>query len=113
MPVPSHARTSRPARVLAVLTVAWTVLWAALGSLSDWGAYWACWLVAGFLVPELYGLAVNPAFTLSRNTWRLESVDAGHPFDFAAWTWPHWAVAVLVWGLAVWLSGHLPFEIWK
>lgn len=102
-----------PRTVLAVSAAIWTVLWATLGSLSDWGAYWVSLIVAGFLVPELYGLIVNPAFTLSRNTWALEHLDFGHPLDFAEWTWLHWAVAVVVWGLAVWLSGHLPFGIWR
>lgn len=106
-------RKHHPARVLGVAFAAWTVGWAALGSLSDWGAYWIAWVVGGFLVPELYGLLVNPLGTLSENVWGFEHVDHGHPFDFAEWTWVHWSVAIIVWGLAVWLSGHLPFRIWR
>lgn len=106
-------RQRRPFRVLAIASATYSVAWMALGSLSDWGAYWLAWCFAGFLIPELYGLFVNPGFTLSRNTWALEHLDFGHPFDFAEWSPMHWAVAVVVWGLAVWLSGHLPFAIWK
>ena len=106
-------RTSHPRRVFAITSAVATATWATLGSLSDWGAYWIAWLLAGFLVPELYGLLVNPAFTLSERTWAFEHIDHGHPFDFAEWTWLHWAVAIVVWGLAVWLSGHLPFRLWR
>lgn len=103
-----HAR-----RVLARWLAFWTLAWACLGSLSDFGAYWLAWLLAGTLVPEVYGLIVNPAYTLSRNTWAAEHLDFGHPFDFAEWSPLHWVIAVLVWSLAVWLSGHLPFAIWR
>jgi hypothetical protein len=102
-----------PRRVLAAVSAVFTAAWAVLDSLSLPGAYWLAWLAAGFLVPELYGLVVNPGLTLSENVWHLEAVNAGHPFDMAAWRPLHWAVAVMVWGLAVWLSGHLPFEIWR
>lgn len=106
-------RKHHPLRVLAVAAGAWTAAWLALGSLSDWGAYWLAWIFAGFLIPELYGLIANTADTLSRNTWTAEHLDFGHPFDFAEWSPLHWAVAIVVWGLAIWLSGHLPFAVWK
>ena len=100
-------RKKHPRAVLAVAAAAWTAAWLALGAMSDWGAYWLAWIFAGFLAPELYGLATVTARTLSRNTWALEHLDFGHPLDFAEWTWLHWLVAIVVWGLAVWLSGHL------
>ena len=106
-------RKRRPLRVAAVAAAAWTAAWLALGGLSDWGAYWLAWIFAGFLIPELYGLITNTADTLSRNTWAAEHLDFGHPFDFAEWSPLHWAVAIVVWGLAIWLSGHLPFAVWK
>ena len=106
-------RGHHPYRVLAAASAVFTALWTVLGALSDWGAYWVAWLLAGFLVPELYGLLVNPALTLSENTWALEHLDFGHPFDLAEWQPLHWLVALAVWGLAVWLSGHLPFGIWR
>jgi hypothetical protein len=102
-------RTKHPRTVLTVTGAAWTLLWVTLGSLSDWGAYWIAWIVAGFLVPELYGLATNTARTLSRNTWALEHLDFGHPLDFAEWTPLHWMIAVVVWLLFGWLSMHIPF----
>ena len=106
-------RRTHPRRTLAVTAALWTLAWATLGSLSDWGAYWLAWILAGFLIPELYGLAVNTADTLSRNTWAAEDLNFGHPFDFADWSPLHWAFAFVVWGLAIWLSGHLPFGVWR
>jgi hypothetical protein len=115
MPAPTRAprRSGHPRRVLAATGAAFTATWITFASLSDWGAYWIAWVAAGFLIPELYGLAINPGYTLSRNTWVLEHLDFGHPFDFAEWSPLHWGVAVVVWGLAVWLSGHLPFALWR
>jgi hypothetical protein len=102
-------RTSHPRRVFAVTSAVATVTWVTLGSLSDWGAFWCAWIVAGFMVPEMYGLIVNPAFTLSRNLWSLEGLDFGHPLDFATWTPLHYAVSIIVWLLFGWLSIHIPF----
>jgi hypothetical protein len=104
-------RKRHPFRVLAVTSAAWTLTWMALGSASDWFAYWASWIFAGLVIPELYGVFVNPAFTLSRNVWALEHLDFGHPLDFAAWTPMHWAMSILVWLLFAWLSVHIPFGI--
>lgn len=106
-------RAKHPRRVFAVTSAIWTIAWVTLGGLSDWGAYWASWLLAGLLIPEVYGLIFRAAATLSRNTWALEHLDFGHPFAFAEWTWLHWLVALAVWVLAVWLSGHLPFAVWR
>lgn len=102
-------RAKHPRSVLAITAAAWTAAWITLGSLSDWGAFWISWLAFGFLVPELYGVIVNPADTLSDNVWHLEALDLGHPFDFAAWTPLHFAVAIVVWLLFAWLSVHIPF----
>jgi hypothetical protein len=102
-------RRHHPARVAAITGAVLTAAWAVAGSLSDWGAYWGAWIIAGLVVPELYGLAVNTRDTLSRNVWALERLDFGHPLDFAVWTPVHWAVAVVLWLLLAWLSVHLPF----
>ena len=74
----------------------------------DW--YWLAWLVA-FVAPELYWFAVNGAGTLSDTIWSLEHLNASQPFDFAMWTDVHWAIAVTVWLLFLWLSVHLPFGL--
>lgn len=95
----------------SALAAACLALWAALGSLSDWGVYWLAWIFAGFLVPELYALAVNAKWTLSDNVWAFEHMNFAHPFDFATWTPVHWAVAIVVWLLFAWLSIHLPFAL--
>jgi hypothetical protein len=75
------------------------------------GLYWLGWILA-FLVPELYWL-FNGSFgnTLSDEVWSLEALDKAQPFDFAMWTGTHWAIAVLVWLLFLWLSLHLPFGL--
>jgi hypothetical protein len=87
------------------------LLLAALSSLSAWGAYWIAWITFGFLIPELYGVAVNAKWTLSDNVWAFERLDIGHPFDFATWTPVHYACAIVVWLLFGWLSFHLPFGL--
>ena len=97
-----------PYRVLAATAAAWTIAWAVLGSLSQWGAYWACLIVFGALIPEVYGLVFRPAATLSRQTWALERLNFGHPLDFSDWTAVHWTVAVVLWIMFAWLSVHLP-----
>lgn len=97
-----------PRRVLAIAAAGWTIAWAVLGSLSDWGAYWICWIAFGAIVPECYGLLFNAAATLSRQTWGLEHLDMAHPLDFAEWTPMHYAVALALWILFAWLSVHLP-----
>jgi hypothetical protein len=78
--------------------------------LTWWGAYWAAWIVF-FLIPELYWVFVNSANTLSRETWALEQVNLSQPFDFGMWTGVHWAIAIVVWLLFLWLSLHLPFGL--
>lgn len=72
--------------------------------------YWALW-IAMFLGPELWWVFRNPQGTLSWSVWDLESVDLAQPFDFPVWTATHWAVAVVVWLLFLWLSLHLPFGL--
>ena len=92
--------------------VAFWLAAAAVGSVTSWGAYWLAWIVAGFLVPELYTVLTRVRNgPLSDNVWLWESLNLRHPFDFAAWTPAHWALAVVVWGLFGWLSLHLPFGL--
>jgi hypothetical protein len=64
-----------------------------------------------FLVPELYWLQANYRNTLSEEVWALEGLNKAQPLDFAMWTGTHWAVAVTVWLLFLWLSIHLPFGL--
>jgi hypothetical protein len=78
--------------------------------LTWFSLYWLGWIVA-FLVPELYWLAVNSANTLSEEVWSIEGLDKAQPFDFPMWTATHWGVALLVWGLFLWLSLHFPFGL--
>lgn len=78
--------------------------------LNWFSLYWLGWLMA-FLVPEFWALFTNPANTLSEEVWSIESLNANQPFDFAMWTDTHWAVALLVWMLWLWLSLHFPFGL--
>ena len=78
--------------------------------LTWFSLYWLGWILA-FLAPELYWLAVNSANTLSEETWALENLNKAQPFDFPMWTATHWAVALVVWLLFLWLSLHLPFGL--
>lgn len=75
------------------------------------GLYWLAWIMA-FLIPELYWL-FNGSYgnTLSDEVWSLEALNKAQPFDFPMWTSTHWAVAVTVWLLFLWLSLHLPFGL--
>lgn len=74
--------------------------------------YWLGWIIA-FLVPELYWLAVNSANTLSEEVWSIEGLNKAQPFDFAMWSDTHWAVAVIVWLLFLWLTLHIPFGLFR
>jgi hypothetical protein len=78
--------------------------------LTWFSLYWLGWIVA-FLVPELYWLAVNSANTLSEEVWSIEGLNKAQPFDFPMWTSVHWAIALTVWLLFLWLSLHLPFGL--
>jgi hypothetical protein len=78
--------------------------------LTWFSLYWLGW-IAAFLVPELYWLAVNSANTLSEEVWSIEGLNKAQPFDLPMWTATHWAVAVVVWLLFLWLSAHLPFGL--
>lgn len=72
--------------------------------------YWLGWLLA-FLGMEAWALAVNTRYTLSETVWSIEGLNKTQPFDFAMWTGTHWAIAVTVWLLFLWLSLHLPFGL--
>lgn len=78
--------------------------------LTWFGWYWLGWLLA-FLGPELYWVFVNPANTLSDETWSVENLNSARPFDIAMWSDAHWAIALLVWFLFLWLSAHIPFGL--
>lgn len=79
--------------------------------MNGWSYYWVAWLLA-FIGPELYAAISNARQgTLSNNVWALEHLNLSQPFDFAMWTDVHWAVAVIVWGLFLWLSLHIPFGL--
>lgn len=78
--------------------------------LTWFSLYWLAWLVA-FLGPELYWVFTNPVNTLSDQVWSIEGLNMTQPFDFAMWSDTHWAVAILVWGLFLWLSLHFPFGL--
>jgi hypothetical protein len=92
---------------------AWPALSAAAAAgVTGWGNYWLAWIVAGFLVPELYTVLARIRLgPLSDNYWRWEHLTRAHPFDFAHWTWLHWILAAVVWVLFGWLSVHLPFGL--
>lgn len=74
--------------------------------MNGWTAYWAFWLFGGFLGPELYAVFTNPKNTLSWQVWRLEG-----PLN--RWGFDHYAVSVLVVGLAVFLVGHFVWGIFR
>lgn len=83
---------------------------AILGAITSWGDYWLAWMIAGFLLPELYTIIWKVRLgPLSDNVWHWESLSFAHPFDMAIWTWQHWLLAILVWSLFAWLSVHLPY----
>jgi len=72
--------------------------------------YWLGWLLA-FLGMEIWALADNARYTLSETVWSLEGLNTRQPFDFPMWTATHWAVAIAIWLLFLWLSLHLPFGL--
>lgn len=80
--------------------------------LTPFGWYWLGWIIA-FLVPELYWLFANSANTLSEEVWSIEGLNKVQPFDFAMWSSTHWAVALVVWLLFLWLSLHIPFGLFR
>jgi hypothetical protein len=80
-------------------------------SLTFWAYYWLVWFFGLFLAPELYWVFKNPDNTVSDNTWRFESLNFQHPFDFASWTPVHWVFAVVYLLLMTWLFLHLVFGL--
>ena len=81
--------------------------------LTFWAYYWFIWFFGLFMVPELYWVVRNPANTVSDNTWRFESLDSRHPFDFAEWTPVHWAFAIVFVLFMSWLFLHLTFGLFR
>lgn len=80
--------------------------------LTFWGWYWLTWFGVAFLVPELYWVFVSARNTLSDNFWGWEDLNAAHPFDFADWTWLHYAFGVTLLIGLFWLFWHLIFGLW-
>lgn len=80
--------------------------------LTWFSLYWLGWILA-FLIPELIMVFTNSANTLSEEVWALEHLNKAQPFDFAMWTDTHWAVAVVLWLLFLWLCVHIPFGLFR
>lgn len=99
-------RLLRPAAVAAGLGFITSQVW---HSLTFWAVYWLIWFFGLFLVPELYWVFRGSANTVSDNTWRFESLDRSHPFNFSEWTPVHWAFAVVFVLFMTWLFFHLVF----
>lgn len=68
--------------------------------------YWLVWVFGGFFAPELYWVFTNPKNTLSYQVWHLEG-----PLN--RWSFGHYAIAVLVVGLAVFLVGHFVWGLFR
>lgn len=102
-------------RVIAALTAAGSIVlgafWIAKSNLTAWAVYWLLVFFLFFLVPELYWVKVDPRNTVSDNTWRFESLDLKHPFEFSEWTSVHWIFAVVFTLFAMWLWIHLIFGL--
>lgn len=81
--------------------------------LTGFGWYWLLWAVAGFGLPEAYGLLYDTQDTLSWQIWGMEHINFGHPFDFSDWTWEHYLFGVIFALGLTWLLGHLVLGIWK
>jgi len=76
--------------------------------ITAWGWYWLV-VLAAIAIPETYWGFVNGRNTISSVIWSLERLDVAHPLDFAEWTPLHWAIAIVLWLLFLWLSFHIPF----
>ena len=78
--------------------------------------YWLCWFIGwftSFIIPELYAIAQgNVANTLSGTIWKLEQIESGHEWPWQ-WTLAHILFTGAFFTLAVWLSGHFGWGIWK
>lgn len=96
---------------LSVFAALPIVFMTTISSLTFWAWYWLAWFVVGFIIPEVYWAVVNGANTVSSNTFRFESLDMGHPFDFANWTVIHWTFAVVFIVFMILLGVHLIFGL--
>ncbi len=98
-------------RPVAALGTLLFIAISALGNsgLTFWAYYWFTWFFGLFLVPELYWVFNGSQNTLSDNTWRFESLDFKHPFDFAEWTPVHWVFGAVFLLLMLRLFFHLVF----
>ena len=75
--------------------------------MSGWRIYWLLWLIAGFAVPETYGLFRNPQATLSETVWDWFGVMKSQ--SISQWSVQHYILLVFV----IWLAGHMAFRIWR
>lgn len=73
---------------------------------NGWSLYWLIWFFVGFLGPELYAVFTNAYNTLSWQVWRLE-------WPITQWRFNHYAISVLVVGLAVFLTGHFVWGLFR
>lgn len=65
---------------------------------DNWSLYWLIWILAGFLMPELFALiSGHPEHTLSYQVWHLEGRGA---------TFARYFVGVFL----LWLLIHMVFE---
>jgi hypothetical protein len=79
-----------------------------------WGAwYWTAALLAAlalFLPAEIFGLATNPANTLSDfSRWQLAEYP-GEPAALHAWPWFASQAAYVL--IVMWLWGHIWYYLW-
>lgn len=79
------------------------VYWPAIIVWGVWLAYF-CFFEFGALISG------NDKATLSDNWWALEKLSLTRPFQI---TPVHVAMAIFIWLLFGWLSGHLPFGWWR
>jgi len=95
--------------------LSWLVTTLHNGALTFWAGYWLFWFFGVFLIPEVFWAFADPANTVSDNTWRFESLNKAHPFDFSQWTPIHWIFGVVYVVFLVRLGFHLIFglPLWR
>lgn len=78
--------------------------------------YWLIWFIGWFttfIVPELIAIARSRTQdTLSGAIWQLEQVKAGRDWPWQ-WTLAHILFTGAFIALAVWLTGHFGWGIWR
>lgn len=76
--------------------------------MTTWGNwYWPAFLIGTFIAligPEIYGLVTNWHNTLSAWSWETEP---------GIYSW-EWFLSIALWlGFAVWITGHIWWQIWR